>query len=148
MFEGNEKPGTQQCGKSCAICQYMHESENQSVKEEDNMTFLDIVTCKLANVIYGIVCKECEKGVYVGETGNTIYERFQNHISSIKRKKDEPISRHFNGNKHNLGKMKILGLEALRQFDIHQRKIRESFWIQKLRSISPAGLNENKGVGD
>ena len=148
MFEGSSKPGTQQCGKSCVICQYMYESEDQTVKEADNMRFLDIVNCKSTNVVYGIVCKECDKVVYVGETGNTIYERFQNHISSIKRKKDEPISRHFNGNNHNLGNMKILGLEALRHFDIHQRKIRESFWIQKLQTISPAGLNQNKGVGD
>ena len=64
------------------ICQYMRESENQTVKEADNMTFLDIVTCKSASVTYGIVCKEREKVIYVGETGNTIYEIFQNHISS------------------------------------------------------------------
>ena len=148
MFESNRQPGTQQCGKSCAICQYMLESKDKVVEEANNMRFLDSITCKSANVIYGIICKECRKVVYVGETGNTIYERFQNHISNIRRKKDEPISRHFNGKNHNLGNMKILGLESIGRLDIHRRKIRESFWIQKLQTITPGGLNQNKGVGD
>ena len=84
MFESNRQPGTQQCGKSCAICQYMLESKDKVVEEANNMRFLDSITCKSANVIYGIICKECRKVVYVGETGNTIYERFQNHISNIR----------------------------------------------------------------
>ena len=62
--------------------------------------------------------------------------------------KDDPISRHFNGKNHNLGNMKILGLESIGRLDIHCRKIRESFWIQKLQTITPGGLNQNKGVGD
>ena len=49
---------------------------------------------------------------------------------------------------HNLGNMKILGLESIGRLDIHHRKIRESFWIQKLQTITPGGLNQNKGVGD
>ena len=98
----------------------MLESKDKVVEEANNMRFLDSITCKSANVIYGIICKECRKVVYVGETGNTIYERFQNHISNIRRKKDDPISRHYNGKNHNLGNMKILGLESIGRLDIHR----------------------------
>ena len=98
--------------------------------------------------IYGILCKNCKKVVYVGETGTTLYERFSNHISSTRRNKDEPIVNHFNGKGHKVDDLKILGIEMLNQNNIHQRKIRESLWIEKLNTISPQGLNQNKGVGD
>ena len=32
--------------------------------------------------------------------------------------------------------------------DIFLRKIRESFWIDKLNTIHPHGLNQNNGIGD
>ena len=150
MFEKTGKPGTQQCGKSCAICRHMHETNTNEVTEAKNMRFLDRIDCKSSNIIYGIPCKHCKKVVYVGETGTTLYERFSNHISSIRRNKDEPIANHFNGQGHKIDDLKILGIEGLHQNNIHQRKIRESFWILllKLNTISPQGLNQNKGVGD
>ena len=148
MFDKTGKPGTQKCGKSCAICKHMHETNSNKVKEAKNMVFLDRIDCKTRNVIYGILCEQCNKVVYVGETGTMLYQRFANHISSIRRGKDEPIANHFNGQGHKLNNLKILGIEILKQNNIHQRKIRESFWIEKLNTISPEGLNQNKGVGD
>ena len=112
------------------------------------MRFLDRIDCKTSNVVYGILCKHCKKVMYVGETGTTLYKRFSNHISSIRRNKDEPIANHFNEQGHKVDDLKILGIEVLHQNNIHQRKIRESFWIEKLNTISPQGLNQNKGVGD
>ena len=44
--------------------------------------------------------------------------------------------------------MNISRLQSIGHLDIHHRKIRDSFWIQKLQTITPGGLNQNKGVGD
>ena len=114
MFDKTGKPGTQKCGKSCAICKHMHETNSIKVKEAKNMVFLDRIDCKTRNVIYGIMCEQCNKVVYVGETGTMLYQRFANHISSIRRGIDEPIANHFNGKGHKLNNLKILGIEILK----------------------------------
>ena len=72
MFEKTGKPGIQQCGKSCAICRHMHETNSNKVKEAKNMRFLDRINCKSSNVEYDILCKHCKKVVYVGETGTML----------------------------------------------------------------------------
>ena len=86
--------------------------------------------------------------VYVGETGTTVYERWQNHLSTVRRRTDNPVSRHFNTTNHDIEAMEVIGLEILRKKDIHLRKIRETFWINKLETIHPKGLNMNYGIGD
>ena len=45
-------------------------------------------------------------------------------------------------------KIVIVGIEKIKQLDIHMRKIRESFWIAKLQTLYPGGLNQNLGIGD
>ena len=86
--------------------------------------------------------------MYVGETGTTVYQRFQNHLSTIKRRNPNPITDHFTGPSHTHEDLKIVGLEQIKTNDIHLRKIRESFWINKLQTLSPKGLNQNLGIGD
>ena len=107
----------------------------------------DRVDCRTNNVIYGIFCEKCDAIIYVGETGTSIYERFQNHISSVRNQKQEPIPMHFTSDGHSLKHFRIIGIERLRRRDIHFRKIREKFWIKKLGTIQPYGLNQNLGVG-
>ena len=75
------------------MCQYARVGcEFESTKK---YIFKDNITCKSANVVYGIVCDKCRKLVYVGETGTAIYSRMANHISSINTKKGGPIPKHF-----------------------------------------------------
>ena len=47
------------------------------------------MTCKTTNLIYAIYCNKCETIVYVGETGTTLYERFQ-HLLAIKKENIQP----------------------------------------------------------
>lgn len=77
-----------------------------------------------------------------------MYERFQNHLSSIRRMKEDPISNHFNVKGHTINDVKIVGIEKMKTRDIHFRKVRESFWIQKMKTLTPKGLNQNMGIGD
>ena len=133
------------CAK-CAICPY--------ITDQDTHTFQGIsytfnkINCKSMNIVYGIKCLKCDELLYVGETGNKIYERFQNHLSSIRNNNSNPIAEHFNSDKHNIKDIEIVGLEKIKKNDIHLRKIRESFWIKKMGTLHPKGLNQNSGVGD
>ncbi len=43
------------------------------------------VTCQSNNLIYCITCKNCKKQ-YVGQTGDSIYKRFDGHCGTIRRK--------------------------------------------------------------
>ena len=146
MFSPGEK-GTDTCGSNCAICKHMAKgTQYQSSKE--HFTFNDKINCKTSNVVYGIHCHKCNRIIYVGETGTSIYERFQNHLSCIRRYKMDPISNHFNNYIHNQNDLKIVGIEKMKIKDIHYRKIRESFWIKKMGTLQPEGLNQNLGIGD
>ena len=115
---------------------------------EKNFIFKDPINCKTSNVVYGIKCVKCDKIVYIGETANSIYTRFQNHLSSIKRQTDDPVASHFNSKGHDKDCLKIIGVEKIKGKDIHFRKIRESFWIKKMGTLIPNGLNQNLGIGD
>ena len=110
--------------------------------------FTDHIDCKTSNVVYGIKCIKCEKLVYVGETGVSLYERFQNHLSAIRSNKDEPIPNHFNNNNHDVSDLGIVGIEKIKQNDILLRKAKETFWIRKFETVQPKGLNQNEGLGD
>ena len=98
--------------------------------------------------MYGIYCDKCRDILYVGETGTAIYDRMANHLSSVRQGKDEPIPMHFSGEDHNISQFKWFVIEKIRREDIHHRKIRESFWIEKMKTLYPRGLNKNGGVGD
>ena len=64
------------------------------------------ISCKTTNLVYGISCQICGEIVYVGETGTTLYSRIQNHLSIIRRCRDEVLPLQFNGV---MGKLTNLG---------------------------------------
>ena len=132
--------------KSCVICKLITDTTTHEVNGKKYN--FKLINCKTTNIVYGIKCKECKKLLYVGETGNKIYERFQNHTSSIRKRANNPVADHFNLEQHCINSIEIVGLERIRMNDIHLRKIRESFWIKKLKTKHPDGLNQNYGIGD
>ena len=144
----SRKMGTQDCEGKCVICKHMAGGDTFYSIEGKPYTFKDTVDCKTNNLIYGIYCEVCKCIIYVGETGTRIYDRFQNHLSSIRKNKEEPIPVHFNHGVHRIDHLKIIGIEKLRKRDIHYRKLRETFWIGKLGTLQPKGLNQNMGGTD
>jgi hypothetical protein len=121
--------GTGKCG---------HMKDGKQDVANDGMVYIfkDKINCRTCNVIYGIHCAICSTMVYVGETGVSIYERFQNHLSSVRRVTGDPVAEHFNIQDHNISMLKIVGIEKIKNRDIHYRKIRESFWIGKLNTFT------------
>ena len=109
--------------------------------------FNDHIDCKTSNVVYGIRCDKCSQLLYVGETGNTVYVRFQNHLTAIRQDKNGHISNHFNDPSHKMEDLKIVGIEKIKINDTYLRKIRETFWIKKMETFKAPGCNSNLGSG-
>ena len=136
---------TSKCER-CAVCKYL--TDDEALIQNGCQYNFRTGNCKMNNAVYGVFCEECDKIVYVGETGTTLYERIQNHLSSVRKNLKQPVPSHFNSPDHKMEDMKFVILETIKTKDIHLRKIRESFWIKKLQTLTPEGLNQNAGVGD
>ena len=78
-------------------------------------TFKDKINCKITNVVYGVICQKCDELKYVGETGTTIYERIENHLTTIRKKKKNTIAQHFNMKDHKLQDFTIIGIEQIKK---------------------------------
>jgi hypothetical protein len=97
--------------------------------------------CLSSNLIYLITCSLCAQQ-YVGETGNSLRDRLNNHRSNITSKKPTTISIHFNSPKHSFKNLQIIPIELLPPGSLPaERKIREKYWQNILGTIHPLGLN-------
>jgi hypothetical protein len=58
-----------------------------SFKDNEGNTYniLGSINCKTVGVIYCILCTECEKNIYVGQTGDKFYQRMLLNFSKIRR---------------------------------------------------------------
>ena len=72
----------------------------------------------------------CDCVVYVGETGGVLYQRIQNHLSSIRCGRNEmEVAAHFNGEGHQLSNAKLIGLEKVWKGWVTYRRVREQRWV-------------------
>ena len=100
------------------------------------------ITCTSANLVYGVFCKRCNTVVYVGETMNTLYQRHQQNLSRIRTgsQLDDLVQNFRPNNNHTLNDYQVFGVESISKDDSY-RKAREMFWISKLGTLKPRGLN-------
>ena len=88
-------------------------------------------------------CNVCSVS-YVGETGNQLRTRLNNHRSAIKHYNDTQVARHFNGTGHSYADLRITILESGPFSDdssletIYRRNC-ESKWITTLTTRQPGG---------
>ena len=72
---------------------------------------------------------------------NTLYQRHQLNLSRIRTGRNlEPVSAHFRNENHSIRDYGIIGIEKTNKNDEY-RKTRELFWISKLKTWKPHGLN-------
>jgi hypothetical protein len=132
--------GTKNCGKNCAICPYMVEKNEFHDKNGNKFQVQGEIDCKTTNVVYGIGCTECERIVYVGETGDRLYQRMLLNLSRIRTNYPDPVAKHFNSENHTVQNMQIIGIERTDK-EVIYRRVKESLWIKKLGTVQPHGLN-------
>lgn len=122
--------GRQDCGGGCAICKVFYAGE--TVPGAGGVVHYDkTIGCKTSNLVYGIWCVQCSKVVYVGQTGDTIYRRVQNHLSSMRRNREGriPVNRHFSEKGHSTDDFRVIGLERTWGNSEDRRKFREMRWV-------------------
>ena len=57
------------------------------------------------------------------------------------RKLDKPVASHFNQLDHSLEDLRVMAIENINNNCKKQRKLRESYWIFELRTLTPERLN-------
>ncbi|XP_060067078.1 uncharacterized protein LOC132547325 [Ylistrum balloti] len=141
----NRTSGSQPCRRPCSLCPFMETCSSVSGKS-NQQTFIirQSINCNSISVVYMIQCQIC--GIqYIGQTGNSIRERFHGHFADIRNaNKHKPVSRHFTSMGHDAGSMKITGLKITSQ-NVNTRLRTEEAFITHLNTAEPHGLNIRHG---
>ena len=107
------------CIGSCKILAFRRDKNLKDIlvhKKHNSMFFKQEHKCEpcsrnCANVVYALFCKHCDKFIYVGETGDTLYQRHLLNLSLLRRQKPDPIAIHFNSTEHSVNDYEIVALE-------------------------------------
>ena len=90
--------------------------------------------------MYGVMCNVCKCVIYVGETGGMLYQRLQNHMSSIRcRRMEMEVAAHFNAPGHSITDVSFIGLEKVWKNWTAYRRVREQRWVEFLGTCCKAG---------
>ena len=96
------------------------------------------INCKSKFLISLLECNICNIQ-YVGKSETTFNIRLNNHRKDVKDPNTLPADKHFTLPGHDFNKnVKFTLIEKLTK----QTKNRENFWIVKLRTLTPTGLNQ------
>lgn len=129
--------------KKCVMCKYIICSGQFQDSKGKTYQVKNHIDCKSSNVVYGVFCKKCNKIVYVGETGVTLYQRHVLNLSLIRRETNDPVAMHFYTDEHTVEDYSVIGIEKLYKDETY-RKFRENLWKKKLNTYMPFGINKRE----
>ena len=125
----------------CVTCKHL--DTNNSFKSTVTGTHYPIrhsFSCSSSNLIYLITCKKCKKQ-YVGLTTHTLKYRVNHHRTNILTKKSIYLCDHFNLPDHNIEHLAIQAIDTTTEADPTTLRQLELYWIKKLQTLVPKGLN-------
>lgn len=140
----NDK-GNIPCGKPRCNTSH-HVNTNPEVRIGKSKIHLKPFSCDSSNVVYLLYCNKCSNSCYIGETRTKFRLRFNNHLSSIRRKvQGLPIADHFNNSTadHSLTDLKFALLSGGFPND-RKRKCAEIQYIINCVTVM-SGLNKDLG---
>jgi hypothetical protein len=112
----------------------LHIIESTSFKDNKGNTYniQGSINCKTVGVIYCILCTECEKNIYVRQTGDKFYQRMPLNFSKIRTQKvEDPVAKLFCQKNHCVKNVKVIGIEKTGNGDKIYRETKESLWVKK-----------------
>ena len=74
-----------------------------------------------------------------GECAPHTNERLPSDIKH--RRLEKPVANHFNSKGHSLEDLSIIVIKQINREEANIRRVKESYWIQTLRSLTSEGLN-------
>lgn len=135
---------TDKCNKKrCTHCARINSSSTfTSTVTGETFSLRHNTNCQSKNVIYLISCKKCHKQ-YVGQTKQPVSKRMNSHKFDITNFKDPTFSTlvatHFNENNHSMADFTFMPVDVIN--NSVNRLCKETFWIHKLKTLNPNGLN-------
>ncbi|XP_045208770.2 uncharacterized protein LOC123560670 [Mercenaria mercenaria] len=124
---------------SCHICLLIFKGEVADTTKRHTYQTVTHTSCSDTNLVYGLLCKPCNKTIYVGETERSLKERISEHLRDIRQQVDKPINRHFIG--HTERDLQVVVLQKLYHEGRLYRQILEEKWMKKLATKFPHGCN-------
>ena len=149
----NEEPTkkTNECKSKTGKCRYC-DNLDKSGRIKSTFTGREYqskhnVSCKSSNLIYCIKCRVCHKQ-YVGQTKNTLMQRFQSHWTDIGQHSPKTdVGCHFKSKDHHGGAdielyiVDFINAHPDTEFAAQLRNEIEFHWIQRLQTMAPHGIN-------
>ena len=118
----------------------------------ETLDILHSLNCKSLNSIYlGECALGCPNTQYVGKSEPPAHLRFNTHRSDVKKPKGGAFDHHFALPGHNFDKhAKFTLIEQVRNHSKNPKMVnrrlledREDYWMSRLRTIKPHGLNDS-----
>ena len=112
----------------------------------EGITLRQHLNCKSSNVIYLLKCRRHPSARYIGQTSRQLNQRLRGHRASVRHpgsKSEWPLYRHFADGHHDTDDLLISPLESVRKNKLLDR---EMFWINKLKTYRPPGLNSAHSI--
>lgn len=147
----------------CTICPMLNKSGHIiSTSTDFRYIVPQHITCQFNNLIYAITCTCCKKQ-YVGQTKRKLGDRIRQHLLDIRHCQDwlaappsahakgpTNVGLHFSHRGHQLSDVSVQILEMIKHNPDSSkaketRDRRENYWIHKLRTIAPLGINAMDG---
>ena len=138
--EDNKRNGISDRG--CLVCgtclQLSSKSYFSSYQTKQYHAILRIFSCDTIQAIYLLDCTICYKQ-YIGETSTTIRSRMKHHRNMSKTALNRPIYNYIYQHNSNFSIFSITIIDQVK--DLKQRKEKEQYYIQLLKTKFPFGLN-------
>ena len=133
------------CGRSrCQTCRMITPSQTATSSSGARVKLKGDTNCRTQNVVYLISYGKCGKQ-YVGETKGPLNIRMNGHRDDWRHKRFErsPTAEHFCLQGHDfLSHASVCCLESNSEWKDNARKSRESYWIRRLNTLNPSGINK------
>ena len=122
---------------------------SQTTKEEFEIRHS--LNCRSKNVIYLGFCNKCPGTQYVGKSEPPVNLRINTHRHDVKSPNGGAFDKHFNQPGHDYNKnARFILIEQIRNQNtmkkMNIRKLleeREDYWMSKLQTVTPKGLNDH-----
>ena len=138
------------CNLTRFLCYQQLISKFKSNQTNKTFKIYHRVNCKSSFVIYLLECFICNIW-YVRKSETPFSIRFNNHWKDVKNPSAASVCKHFNKHDRDFNNhRKIIIIKQLRNIDTtsaetskERLKQQENFWIMKLETLAPHGLNQN-----
>lgn len=130
----------------CKACNYIiADKQFQSSYNKRKFNITHHINCKSINIVYLITCKKCGKQ-YVGQTGRSLADRINDHLSRIRTRKSTPVGLHFNLSNHSISDIEFTAIEQVSMCGNPTKilLIKETTWQHLLQTSFPLGFNNLK----